>query len=303
MVPRHAAVNRDPCRGHVWGELACGPMVADRLSQWLELIADCYAPETAASWDTVGLQVGDPDAEVTTAMTSLDVTADVLAEARDRSVDLVISHHPLLFRPLERLTPATAAGGLALEAARSGIALVAVHTNFDAAVPGTTEPIVDLLGLDDVALLDPLPDRPALGLGRIGTLPEATTLQAVADALAAALPAPHLRVAGDLDRRVTRVAACGGAGDSLLGAAHAAGADVYVTGDLRHHPVLDALQLGMAVIDAGHHATEQAALPALHDRLAAMATTRGLRARLLASGTATDPWSHYCAHNQAEAPE
>lgn len=278
-------------------------MGVDRLSQWLDLIAECYAPDTAAAWDSVGLQVGDPDAAVTTAMTSLDVTADVLAEARDRGVDLLISHHPLLFRPLERLTPATAAGGLALEAARSGIALVAVHTNFDAAVPGTTEPVVELLGLRDVAPLEPLVDRPALGLGRVGVLAEPTPLQAVADRLAAGLPAPHLRVAGRLDRQVTRVAACGGAGDSLLGAAHAAGADVYVTGDLRHHPVLDALQLGMAVIDAGHHATEQAALPALHDRLAAMATTRGLHAGLLASGTTTDPWSDYCAHHQAEAIE
>lgn len=278
-------------------------MVADRLSQWLTLIADCYAPETAASWDSVGLQVGDPDDRVATAMTSLDVTAGVLAEARDRSVDLIISHHPLLFRPLERLTPATAAGGLALDAARSGIALIAVHTNFDAAVPGTTEPVVDLLGLGDVVPLEPLTERPELGLGRIGMLPHPTSLHAVADALAAGLPAPHLRVAGELDRRVTRVAACGGAGDSLLGAAHAAGAEVYVTGDLRHHPVLDALQLGMAVIDAGHHATEQAALPSMHDRLAAMATTRGLHAGLLASGTTTDPWSGYCAHHQAKAPE
>ena len=84
------------------GELACGAMAVDRLAEWLELIAACYAPDTAASWDSVGLQVGDPDAAVTTAMTSLDVTAEVLAEARDRSVDLVISHHPLLFRPLER---------------------------------------------------------------------------------------------------------------------------------------------------------------------------------------------------------
>jgi dinuclear metal center YbgI/SA1388 family protein len=278
-------------------------MVADRLSQWLTLVADCYSPETAASWDSVGLQVGDPDDRVTTVMTSLDVTAGVLAEARDRSVDLIISHHPLLFRPLERLTPATAAGGLALDAARSGIALIAVHTNFDAAVPGTTEPVVDLLRLGDVAPLEPLAERPELGLGRIGMLPRPTSLRAVADALAAGLPAPHLRVAGELDRRVTRVAACGGAGDSLLGAAHATGAEVYVTGDLRHHPVLDALQLGMAVIDAGHHATEQAALPSMHDRLAAMATTRGLHAGLLASGTTTDPWSDYCAHHQAKAPE
>jgi putative NIF3 family GTP cyclohydrolase 1 type 2 len=100
---------------------------------------------------------------------------------------------------------------------------------------------------------------------------------------------------------VQRVVACGGAGDSLVQAAVDAGADVYVTGDLRHHVVLDALTQHLTVIDAGHYATERAALPALHDRLAAMATDRGLRAGLLASSTTTEPWSDYCAHHEAKA--
>lgn len=276
-------------------------MVADLLWQWMDLVDACYAPRLAAAWDSVGLQVGDPSDEVGLAMVSLDVTAAVLDEARERSVDLVIAHHPLLFRPLARLTPLTAAGGLALQAARQRIAVLAVHTNFDAAIPGTTEPVVAALRLTDVRPLEPLPADPELGLGRIGTLPSPLTVRSIADRLAQALPSPHLRVAGTLDRTVQRVAACGGAGDSLLSAAHAAGAELYVTGDLRHHVVLDALQLGMAVIDAGHHSTEAAALPALHDRLAAMATSRRLGAGLLASATTTQPWSDYCAHRAAEA--
>jgi putative NIF3 family GTP cyclohydrolase 1 type 2 len=126
-------------------------------------------------------------------------------------------------------------------------------------------------------------------------------LRAVADRLARGLPAPHLRVAGALDREVRRVAACGGAGDSLVMAAHAAGADVYITGDLRHHVVLDALHLGMALIDAGHYATEAAALPMLRERLASAASARGLTAGLLASATTSEPWSDYCAHHEAKA--
>lgn len=272
-------------------------MGVDRVSQWIDVVAACYDPETAAAWDQVGLQVGAPDDAVTAAMVSLDVTPAVLDEAEQRNVDLVIAHHPLLFRPLPRLTPETAAGALALRAARRGIAVLAVHSNFDAAVRGTTAPVVDALGLADVTPLEPLDADPSLGLGRVGSLARAMTVREVADRLVTALPAPHLRVAGPLDRLVTRVAACGGAGDSLLDDARAAGAELYVTGDLRHHVVLDALTLGLSVIDAGHYATEAAALPVLRDRLAASASARGLAARLLASTMTTEPWSDYCAHH------
>jgi dinuclear metal center YbgI/SA1388 family protein len=276
-------------------------MTTDRLDQWTDLVASCYAPDTAASWDAVGLHVGAPDDRVATAMVSLDVTPAVIDEAVERGADLVIAHHPLLFRPLARLTPDTASGAIALHAARQRVAVLAVHTNFDAAVPGTTEPIVAALGLTEVTPLEPLADDPGLGLGRIGTLAEATTVRELADRLARELPAPHLRVAGPLDRSVRRVAACGGAGDSLLDAARHAGAELYVTGDLRHHVVLDALTLGLSVIDAGHFATEAAALPTLHARLVGAATARGLGARLLASTTTTEPWSDYCAHHVPKA--
>lgn len=275
--------------------------MTDRLRQWMHLVEACYPSQHAASWDAVGLHVGDPDDDVTAVLVSLDVTAGVLDEAHGRGADLVIAHHPLLFRPLPRLTPDTAAGRLALHAARAHCAVLAVHSNFDAAATGTTSPVVDLLGLRDVRPLEPLDDRPGLGLGRVGDPSENLTVREIADRLARGLPAPHLRVAGPLDREVRRIAACGGAGDSLIDAARAAGADVYVTGDLRHHVVLDALHMGMAVIDAGHHATEAAAVPALYEKLVAEADARGLSARLLASTTSTDPWAHYCAHHLQKA--
>ncbi len=130
-----------------------------------------------------------------------------------------------------------------------------------------------------------------VGFGRVGTLPQPLTLRALAARIRDELPAPHLRFAGNPDRTVRTVATVGGSGDSLIGAALGAGADVFVTGDLKHHVVLDALELGLALVDAGHHATEDAAMPAWRDRLEEAATARGLTARLVRSATRTAPWS------------
>jgi dinuclear metal center YbgI/SA1388 family protein len=374
------------------------PLSADRVRDWLTLVHDHYPPAEAAAWDHVGLQVGDPDWPVERVLVTLDVTSEVLAEAGDGPPTLVLAHHPLLFRPLPALTPATAAGRLALRAARGGIAVAAAHTNLDVTRDGagTNDPVVALLGLTDVrplttelrdgeraklvtfvppealdavldavstagagrigayercsfrvrgtgtfrplpgadpysgegvgqdaeedefrvevelptrsagavvaALLDahpydevaydlvPLLDGSLVGFGRVGRLPTPRPLAAVADAIRDLLPAPHLRSAGDPDREVTTVAVVGGAGDSLIGAALGAGVDVYVTGDLRHHVTLDALEQGLALIDAGHHATEVAAMPRWIERLTAAAGRRGLHAPVVASRVPTVPW-------------
>ena len=371
---------------------------ADTVRDWLTLVHDRYPPAEAASWDHVGLQVGDPDWPVERVLVTLDVTGAVLDEALDGPPTLVLAHHPLLFRPLTALTPATAAGRLALRAARGGVAVAAAHTNLDVTRDGagTNDPVVALLGLTDVrplttelrdgeraklvtfvppealevvldALSDagagrigeyercsfrvhgtgtfrplpgadpysghgigqdaeeeelrlevalptrsagavvaallaahpydevaydlqPLLDGASVGFGRVGRLPAPRPLAEVAATLRDRLPAPHLRYAGDPDRPVASVAVVGGAGDSLIGAALGAGVDVYVTGDLRHHVTLDALEQGLALIDAGHHATEVAAMPAWIERLTAEADRRALSAPVVASRVPTVPW-------------
>lgn len=371
--------------------------MTDRVADWMGLVHDLYPPAHAESWDSVGLQVGDPAWPVDRVVVALDVTSDVIAEAATAPGTLVLAHHPLLFRPLGRLTPDTASGRIALAAASQRVAVAAAHTNLDVADDGagTSDPVVRVLGLTDVrplvgevrdgrrcklvtfvpeadvpavldalaaagagtigdydrcafsvvgtgtfrpgpgttphvgevgvandvvehrvemelprscagavitALLDahpyeevaydlvPLLDGGTHGLGRVGRLEQPTALRALAARIRDELPAPHLRWAGEPDRVVHTVSVCGGAGDSLIGAALGAGADVFVTGDLRHHVTLDALELGMGMVDAGHHATEQAAMPTWITRLRAAATERGLTAPVLASGVATSPW-------------
>jgi len=268
--------------------------VPDTVGAWLDLVHEAYPPSDALSWDRPGLQVGDPTWPVSRVLVALDVTRAVLDEAAAVPGTLLLAHHPLLLQPLTSLTPATAAGALALHAASRGVAVAAAHTNLDAADDGagTSDPVVLALGLVDVGVLCP-PERPeARGLGRVGELEEPMTLRALARRVADGLPAPDVRLVGDPDRTVRRVAVLGGSGTSAIGDALRAGADVLVTGDVRHHVALDALELGLAFVDAGHHATEHAAMPHLRSRLQARAVPHGLTAPVVLSAVRTDPWEH-----------
>ena len=267
--------------------------MGDTVGAWIDALHALYPPSDALDWDRPGLQVGDPEAPVARVLVTLDVTSAVLAEAEQVRDTLVIAHHPLLLQPLQALTPATAPGRLALRAARSGVAVAAAHTNLDAAADGagTSDPVVAVLGLTGVAPLC-APSAPgALAMGRVGDLAAPHSLRDLAQLIGERLPAPSVRFCGDPERVVRRVAVLGGAGTSAVGDAISAGADVLVTGDVRHHAALDALELGLALVDAGHHATEVAAMPAFAGRLREAAGGRGLVAAVDLSSVPTAPWT------------
>ena len=266
--------------------------MSDTVGAWLDLVHEVYPPSDAAEWDHPGLQVGDLTWPVERVLITLDVTAAVLEEAAQHRATLLLAHHPLLLHPLRALTSDTAAGSLALRAARDGVGVAAAHTNLDAADDGagTSDPVVTALGLLDVVPLCPPVSPGARAMGRVGDLPEPTTLGALARRIAETLPAPATRLCGAPEQTVQRVAVLGGAGTSAVPDAIAAGADVLVTGDVRHHAALDALELGLALIDAGHHATESAAMPVFAQRIAAAAGQRGLHAPVGLSTITTTPW-------------
>ena len=264
----------------------------DTVGAWMDLVHTLYPPSDAAEWDHCGLQVGDPAWSVSRVLVTLDVTSAVLAEASAAPHTLVLAHHPLLLQPLRAVTPSTAAGALALRAAHAGIAVAAAHTNLDAADDGagTSDPVVRALGLTGVTPLCAPAAPGARPMGRVGDLPEPMTLRELARTIARELPAPSARSCGDGERQVRRVAVLGGSGTSAVLDAIGAGADVLVTGDVRHHVALDTLELGLALIDAGHHATEVAAMPAFAERITAAAPAHGLRARVVLSTIDTTPW-------------
>ena len=332
-----------------------------RIQDLVGLIHKLYAPELAEDWDNVGLQVGDPGRPLDRVMVALDPGLEAVEAARDAGAQALVTHHPLLFKPVKRLTPDDAVGKVLWTAVRDDVAIISAHTNLDCAVDGLnswlaekmgveqaiplqtvagdylklvvfvpvgheeavadalfsagggqigaydqcsfrssgegtfrpgpgTQPYIGTVGqrekTEEVRLETIIPKRkllrvlekmqkahpyeevaydllplqnqvPGAGLGRIGKLAQQTTLGEFAARVKESLGCDHLRLIGADRMPVRKVALCGGSGAFLLQTAHRQGADVLVTGDVKYHEARQAEELGIALIDAGHFATEQ----------------------------------------------
>jgi dinuclear metal center YbgI/SA1388 family protein len=331
----------------------------------------------AEDWDNVGLLVGDPGAEVTGILISLDVDGAVMEEALEKNCNLILSHHPIIYKPFHQLHYDQPLGKLLAKAIQHNLNLIAMHTNYDHASLGVSYQLARKLGLEEIQVLAPKTEklfklviyvpkdyeeslRKALGdagaghignyshctfrsegtgtflpgadtnpfvgirgkleevrecrietivpqtilsrvlqamliahpyeevaydliplanqtystgLGRVGILPQPKNLTDFALEVKAKLGLQALKLAGRSSQVITRVAVCGGAGKTLISQALDVGVDVMVTGELGHHEAQLGLRHGMALIDAGHFATEQVALPYLASFLADKLTT------------------------------
>ncbi|HET8989335.1 MAG TPA: Nif3-like dinuclear metal center hexameric protein [Humibacillus sp.] len=262
----------------------------------------------AADWDRVGLVTGDLGQPVRRILFALDPTLAVIEEARAWGADLLVTHHPLLLRGVHSVATTSAKGASVTGLVRAGCALYVAHTNADVADPGVSTVIADALGL---TAQRPLTEIGMRGAGRVGELGEALSLAAFADLLVEALPATAggVRVSGPGSATVRRVAVMGGSGDDQFEAARACGADVYVTADLRHHPVLEAREEARDgtpyVIDAGHWAMEslwlatarEQLLSALGEQPTSGAAPTRVEGRL--SELRTEPWTFVAGANRA----
>jgi dinuclear metal center YbgI/SA1388 family protein len=261
-----------------------------RLSHVVAALEELYDPAWAESWDAVGLVCGDPDQEIGKVMFAVDPVAAVVDEALEWGADLLVTHHPLLLRPVHGVPATTPKGRLVHRLITHGVALYTAHTNADVADPGVSDALARAVGLPGpLRPLVPSADDPRRGLGRIGSLGEPLPLGEFAARVAAGLPrtAWGVRVAGDPRRPVRTIAVCGGAGDSLLDTARKAGADAYLTADLRHHPASESGEHeGLALIDAAHWATEW---PWLADAQCRLTGAVDLQTRV--STLVTDAWS------------
>ena len=219
--------------------------------------------ETALGGDPVGLLIGREAEDVTRIGVCLDCTPDAARRAAEADVSLIVAHHPLIYHPLKRIGGDPVSRALAV-LVKADIALYAMHTNWDRAAGGINDTLAECLELSDVR---PLGAEGEAALPRIGDLspprPLADFARFVETALACA-GTSALRVNGvDPNQMIARVAVCGGAGAGLAEAARAAGAEAYVTSDVRHHEFWEAEARGLALLDAGHGATETPGMRAL----------------------------------------
>ncbi|MCD4754231.1 MAG: Nif3-like dinuclear metal center hexameric protein [Deltaproteobacteria bacterium] len=241
----------------------------DVLSKWAP-------PGLAESWDNTGLQVGDPDAPVQRLMVALDATENVLEAASEQKAQMVLTHHPLLFRPVSSLDISKQLPRLLAGFLRENIALAAAHTNLDSTVGGVSDLLADALGLSDVKPLQTSePNPPSVGLGRIGNLPYGCKLSEIMLKVSSMLRNPCLSVVGHPEQMITRVALCGGSGSDLWPMAVDEDADLFLSAEIKHHIAREAEQMGKAIIDAGHFYTEWPVVPAMAEYMKQQASDEG----------------------------
>ena len=216
----------------------------------------------AEGWDASGLVSGSLGADIRRIHLAVDAVVDTADEALALGADLMVAHHPLLLRGVTTVAEDRYKGAVLARLIRGNCALLAAHTNADVVETGTSAELARRLGLTGVVPLV-RGASPTRGIGRVGTLPEPTTLGRLARQLGAILPptAGGIRVSGEYDQSVSTIALCAGAGDSLLGDPAVLAADVYITSDLRHHPASEFRENarasgGPALIDVSHWASE-----------------------------------------------
>ncbi|SDP22483.1 dinuclear metal center protein, YbgI/SA1388 family [Nakamurella panacisegetis] len=277
------------------------------IGEVIAVLDAAYPPALAEAWDTgIGLTCGDPDEPVQRVLLAVDVDDAVVEQAEQLGAQLLVTHHPLLFRSVQSVAADTAKGSLVHRMIRSGIAHYAAHTNADKAVRGVNDALAAVLGLrstrpllpDDPGVLPPgHPQAGRTGSGRVGELATPIRLADLADLVAAALPstATGVRVAGEANRLITTVAVSGGAGGGFLADAARVGADAVVTSDLSHHVVAEhvADPGRPAVIDVPHWAGEWPWLAGAASVINSGVADRGSAGSVTTTVSAlrTDPWT------------
>jgi len=232
-------------------------LASSKVGDIARFLGEFAPPGLAESWDNTGLIVGDENWPVRKVLTCLTLTEDVAQEAATSGVGLVVSHHPLLFKAVKRITAETSEGQTLLTLLRAGIAVYSPHTSFDSALEGINHLLTVKLGLSRVVPLRPVENESDIGGGRIGWLPTQVTLADFLTVVHDALNIGAISYVGDPTAKIRRVAvACGSAAEFLDDAARHE-ADVLVTGEARFHACLEARTLGIPMVLAGHYATER----------------------------------------------
>jgi dinuclear metal center YbgI/SA1388 family protein len=263
----------------------------------LEILEGIAPVGLAEQWDNVGLMIGKPDQEVTGLLLALDPTEEVLAEAKALGVNAIITHHPLIFHPLKAIYTDQPLGRFLQKALVSEISVIGCHTNLDQAANGVNDVLAACLGMKESRPLVPAaePGNSAMnvGFGRLGNLAEPLSRKAFIAKLGEALDLNVLRVAGQVPDEISTIAVCGGSGSELAETAFAQGAQVYVTGEVKHSTARWTEAAGFCIVDGGHFATENPVVESLADNLRRIFSERGFGITVQTSAKQKNPFVYY----------
>ena len=278
--------------------------MAITLSDIIHILDNLAPPFLAEEWDNCGLQIGDPAGSVTKIWVALDPTLQVVEAACAQKVDLLITHHPLIFKPLKSIEFNTPIGAVLNLATRQNLAIFAAHTNLDSAAGGLNDILAGRIGLKNLKPLvagkvikrykyDNYPlisheHRP--GIGRVGYLGTAMDLKSFARVIKKEMGLKIIKFAGDPHLTIKKAAVCAGSGSSLIANFFASGAQVYISGDMRYHDARDVEAANLGVIDIGHFSSECFIAEDLAARLSTIFVESGIQVSVEACDIEKDPF-------------
>ncbi len=226
-------------------------ITAKDISNFLEEIAPVYLEE---EWDNTGFLVGDENAVIKGVMVALDITKDVIQQAKNAGANMIVSHHPVIFTQISEVT--NTRNSIVYELIKNDINAYCAHTTLDNANGGVNDCLAKALNLMEVKILEEFKD--GQGTGRFGKLCKQMNAKELAEYTKIKLNSEYIRYA-DAGKQIENVAVVGGSGASFIDRAMELGADAIITGDIKHHDALKCLEMGITVVDATHFATEQIA--------------------------------------------
>ena len=233
----------------------------------IELLEKQSPKSYACDWDNVGLLVGREDKEIQKIYIALDATDEAIEEAIANGADMLLTHHPMIFKGMKRVTQEDFIGRRIIRLIQNDMVYYAMHTNFD--VMGMADLAADYLGISDTRVLEitSVSETGEEGIGRYGSLKKEMTVRECCEEDKQAFSLENVKVFGDLERKVKTAAISPGSGKSVISNALQAGVDVLITGDIDHHEGIDAVAQNMTVIDAGHYGVEHIFIPYMEQYL------------------------------------
>lgn len=228
----------------------------------LEIIEKKYPEYLQYNWDNSGLNIGDENSDIKKIMLTLEVTEKTVDEAIENKVDLIISHHPFLFSKINKINKNNIKGNLIYKLILNSISVYCMHTSYDLAMDGLNDYFFKLMGISNGSILDEnysnenYRNGESYGLGRVGNLEKSIKIEEFISQLKSKLNIENVRYVGKLDKMIKSVAVVTGSGAEFFEKAKELDIDILVTGDMKYHQAMDALEMNMSVIDCGHYGTE-----------------------------------------------